>query len=933
MAQAKFSIGIDLGTSNSALAFSSLTGEGGSEVLAIPQWETASTVTESSTVPSFLYLPEEAVAAQIRGRGLGGGEWVAGRLARQKASETPGRVVHSAKSWLCHHAADRSAPFLPWGSDELMREEKISPVSASALILKHLRAAWDARFAGEGPGLQFDAQEITITVPASFDAAAQRLTLAAVEEAGFPDRTRLIEEPQAAFYRWLEQQEDRDDPLPDRDNGVRHVLVIDVGGGTSDFSLFELIAPEGNRDPTIKRVAVSDHILLGGDNVDLAIAHLIEPRLVTGEGRLSAGQWDHLVARCRSLKESVLGCEGAPDEVFTVAVPGRGSRLIAGSLSAQLTRMELEELVLNGFFPACRPTDRPRRALGAVREWGLPYAFDGAVTRHLAEFLQGRPRVDAVLFNGGSLFPQRLRDRLRDQIGLWQEGCRAEVLENAELDLAVARGAAYFGKLVHSEARRIEARAPRAVFLETYREAAHGKSGDQAKRRSLVCILPHGAPSGEVFELSGLDLKLRINRPVRFQIHTSTRHGANKAGDVVDFDPELFHTLPPLETIATVAQPARGELPRTIPVTLNAKVNELGLLQVSCRSLTRGIRQCWPLEFALRPHEGGGPAPARETAPERQAEASAAPDALAGAGERIKTAFTQPLAKRDKLTAGRLFQSLEQSLGCSKGDWNGIVVRGLWTSLEACQASRAISVDHEEAWLILAGFFLRPGFGVAMDESRIDALWGVLSAGPSFPGKRTKLQEYILWRRVAGGLSRERQESVLAEDIDKIREGKICPPELIRMAGSFERLGHELKTELTERFIEMAVDLMSQRKHCAPYLAALGLLLNRAPFYSGPESVAPPELVERAYGALRAFDWKDPEFSEAQTLFLRAARAIDDRRLDLPKSLRHQIAARLEKCGMSPVKVGRLRKAMPIERTERISLFGEALPPGLILGG
>ena len=288
-----------------------------------------------------------------------------------------------------------------------------------------------------------------------------------------------------------------------------------------------------------------------------------------------------------------------------------------------------------------------------------------------------------------------------------------------------------------------------------------------------------------------------------------------------------------------------------------------------------------------------GAAPAVETASDRQAEVSAVPDALADAGERIKTAFTQPLAKRDKLTAARLFQSLEQSLGCSKGDWNGILVRGLWTSLEACQASRAISVDHEEAWLILAGFFLRPGFGVAMDESRIDALWRICSAGLSFPGKRTKLQEYILWRRVAGGLSRERQEIVLAADIDKIREGKVCPPELIRMAGSFERLGHELKTELTERFIEMAVDLMSQRKHCAPYLTALGLLLNRTPFYSGPESVAPPALVEQAYEALRAFDWKDPEFSEVQILFLRAARAVDDRRLDLPKSLRHQIAARL----------------------------------------
>jgi hypothetical protein len=353
---------------------------------------------------------------------------------------------------------------------------------------------------------------------------------------------------------------------------------------------------------------------------------------------------------------------------------------------------------------------------------------------------------------------------------------------------------------------------------------------------------------------------------------------------------------------------------------------------VSCRSLARGVRQVWPLEFNLRPHESGRPASAAETASGGSAEAGAAPDGLAAAGERIEAAF-KPLAKGAKLTAGRVFQSLEQTIGRSKGEWSGILIRGLWTSLEACQTGRAASADHEEAWLILAGFFLRPGFGVAMDERRIDSLWRIISAGSKFPGKRIKLQEYILWRRVAGGLSRERQESVLAAELDKIREGKACPPELIRMAGSFERLGDDLKTELIERFIETAANLASQKKHCAPYLAALGSLLNRTPFYSGPESVASPALVERAYDALRGLDWKDPEFAEAQGLFLRAARAVDDRRLDLSKSLRNKIADKLEKCGVAPVKTGRLRKATPIERNEQASLFGEPLPPGLILGG
>ena len=932
MAQRKFSIGIDLGTSNSVLAFSPLSGEGGSEVLAIPQWDTPSTVTESATVPSFLYLPEEAIAAQLRSHGPGSGDWVVGRLAQRKASETPGRVAKSAKSWLCHHAADRSAPFLPWGSDALAQQDKISPVAASALILAHLRAAWNARFARQGPDFEFDAQDITITVPASFDAAAQRLTLAAAQQAGLPDHARLLEEPQAAFYWWLEQQAGRRDPwrsLPNPQTAARHVLVIDVGGGTSDFSLFELTRHEGSRDPAIKRVAVSDHILLGGDNIDLAIAHLLEPRLATGEGGLSAGQWDLLVARCRSLKERVLGSEAAPDEVLTVSIPGRGSSLFAGSLSAQVTRAELEGLLLDGFFPDCRSTDRPRRALGAIKEWGLPYAFDGAITRHLAAFLRGRPDVDAVLFNGGSLHPLRLRNKLREQIGRWQEGRLPQVLENAQLDLAVACGAAYSGRLLRRRAGRIEAGAARAVFLEAHRKAEYG--GGEAARRSLVCILPHGAAPGQAFELTDLDLHLRINRLVRFRVYTSTRHEERKAGDVVELAPEEFHALPPLETVATVAQPARGELASAIPVQLNARVNELGLLQVSCRSLAPDIPQSWPLEFNLRPHERDLAAPAMEPASLTQAEPNVAPDALAGAGRRISAAFTQPLGKREKLTAPRLLQSLEQILGRSKGDWNGILLRDLWTSLEASQTGRALSVEHEEAWLILTGFLLRPGFGVATDELRIDELWRICSYGLRFPGKRTKLQEYILWRRVAGGLSGERQEIVLAAEKDKIRQQKSVPSELIRMAGSFERIGHELKTELIGQFIETVVELASKQRHCAPYLAALGLLLNRTPFYAGPESIVTPSLVERAYEAFRQFDWNDPEFAEAQVLFLRAARAVDDRRLDLPKSLRNQIADRLQKCGIAPVKAGRLRNFVPVERAERLGLYGEALPPGLIL--
>ena len=273
MTAARFSIGVDLGTTNSALAYVPLSGDAQPEALFVPQWESPGALSEATTLPSFLYLPEDGRSAELPGKVQGTEGWIAGRLARRRAGETPGRVVRSAKSWLCHHSADRSAPILPWGSEELQPAQKISPVRAAALILSALRDAWDSRFAGSG--FAFDAQEITITVPASFDAAAQRLTLNAAEEAGFPAGVRLLEEPQAAFYCWLERH-GAAEPLwegVDRHTAEpRRVLIVDIGGGTSDFSLFELRPGASGAIPDISRVAVSDHILLGGDNIDLALA-------------------------------------------------------------------------------------------------------------------------------------------------------------------------------------------------------------------------------------------------------------------------------------------------------------------------------------------------------------------------------------------------------------------------------------------------------------------------------------------------------------------------------------------------------------------------------------------------------------------------------------------------------------------------------------
>ena len=925
---ARFSIGVDLGTTNSALAYVPLTGDAQPEALAVSQWESPAALVEAPTLPSFLYLPEDGRAAELPGRVPGTEGWIAGRLARRRAGETPGRVVRSAKSWLCHHSADRSAPILPWGSEDLAPAQKISPVRAAAFILNHLRGAWDSRFAGSG--FAFDAQEITITVPASFDAAAQRLTLNAAEEAGFPGSVRLLEEPQAAFYCWLEQYgaaEPLWEGLDPHTAEPRHVLIVDIGGGTSDFSLFELRPGASGAIPDIRRVAVSEHILLGGDNIDLALAALLEPRLVAERGRMSGPQWDHLVASCRDLKERALSGLGSAQEHYVVALPGRGSSLVAGAQTATLARDEVERLVLDGFFPVCDARARPYRTQSGLRDWGLPYAADSAITRHLADFLRDRPRVDAVLFNGGSLHAAVLRQRVLDQIAAWQGGARPIELENAEPDLAVARGAARFGKLLHGHAGRIAAGAARAVFLPVQTAPA---ATNQADPPALICVLPLNAAAEQVFEINLPGLELRTDQLVSFQACSSTRHGRCRPGDVLPWDADAFHALPPLQTIIRTAHGVDVGSDRTVPVRLAAKMNALGLLQISCVGTDPQTPQSWPLEFNLRPHEHGGAAARGAPAPAPVAP-NATTEAQQAARDHIATIFTRPPPKSDRLTANAILKTLERIIGLPRQEWNAALLRNLWPALNEQTMGRKLSVEHEEAWLTLAGFLLRPGFGFAHDGLRMDELWRLRDAGLCFPGKRSKVQEYILWRRVAGGLTAERQERLLAGELASIRAGK-APPELVRLAGSLERLPRETKADLIQTFIAQALQRVEAKQHCAPYLAALGLLLNRAPLYAGPETVVVAEFVVRAYAAFQDFDWAEPELMECCNLFLRAARVVNDRNLDVPKSLRNQIARKLESAGIAPIRTATIKAFTPVGRIDCTTLYGEPLPPGLVLG-
>jgi hypothetical protein len=451
----------------------------------------------------------------------------------------------------------------------------------------------------------------------------------------------------------------------------------------------------------------------------------------------------------------------------------------------------------------------------------------------------------------------------------------------------------------------------------------------------LVCVLPEGAAPSQLFEIADLGLKLRTEQLVRFQAYSSTRKSASRAGDIVSWSEGEFHPLPPLQTIVRTTELSDAETGGMLSVGLTARMNALGLLHISCVSTDPSVQQSWPLEFNMRQHvQGAAGAPGTGRTQEGSAtiEPNASADALETARRQIGIVFTRPVnnSKKNKITAATILKGIERILACAKAEWNAPLLRALWPALEERWDDRRRSADHEEAWLVMAGFLLRPGFGVVGDDLRIDALWRVHDHGSFFPGRRIKSQEYILWRRVAGGLTRERQIRLVAGDIEKIRSGR-APDELVRLAGSLELIPHDTKAELVRCFCEVAVTLAEAKRHCAHYFAALGRLLNRTPLYAGPETVVSPDLVEHAYRAFQHFDWTAPELIDLQTLFLRAARVVDDRSLDLPMPLRGLIASKLEKSGVPALQTAKIRGFVPIERSDRASLYDDSLPPGLIL--
>jgi molecular chaperone DnaK (HSP70) len=922
-------VGIDLGTTHCAVASVDPAQGPGAPLrdFPVPQLVRQGEVSARPLLPSCIYVPAgQELATGALGLPWGGTESrVVGEFARWQGARVPGRVVTSAKSWLCHPGVDRSAPILPWGAPADVA--KLSPVEASALLLGHIAQAWNHAH----PELPLAQQEVVITVPASFDEAARALTVSAARRAGL-EKFTLLEEPQAAFYDYTARHRGN---LARVLESVRLVLVVDVGGGTTDFTLVHAgVSPEG---PLLRRLAVGEHLMLGGDNMDAALARRLEEKLFPGsERRLSATQWTQALQAARGAKEVLLGA--SPPERHGVSLVAEGSRLLGGSLSTELTREEVETLVMDGFFPRASAQERPRRAARmALQELGLPYAQDAAITRHLAAFLAQHaaagfaalgesapaegalPRPDALLLNGGVFNSPQLAERLVEAVSAWWPGApRIALLRHDSLELAVARGAAYYGLVRRGHGLRIGGGAARAYYVALQRAA-------DSSEQPVLCLVPRGFEEGQHADIGERSFSLTLGRPVQFTLYSTTSDRIDKPGDVVPLSDEL-KPLPPIHTVL------KGATAKTtdVPVHLRAGLTEIGTLELFAVSNVADER--WRLEFELRGTGGERELTVTESMPARFAEAK---DNV----ERLYGNKPLPVGPKD---VKQLSRTLEKVLG-PRDTWRVPVLRELWSSLFAGATKRRRSADHERVFYSLAGYTLRPGFGYPLDHWRAEQSFSLFEPLVQHHTEKAVWVEFwVMWRRVSGGLSEDQQRKLY--DYLKphlARRIPLTPPagqpklkgiqpegldEMVRTAASLEHLEPADKAELGGW---MAARLREENKSGGPWPWALGRLGARVPLYGSGHKVVDVAVAESWLTLL--LDLGLARIDGAPFAAAQLARLTGDRMRDLSPELRARTAEALRAAKASDTWVRMVTEVVALEAADEARALGDTLPAGLRL--
>ena len=858
-------IGIDLGTTNSALAYipeihGELPDYPEIQVLQIPQYVAPGQIEARRTLPSFLFLGDQTYV---------------GAYAREQGALVPTKSVHSAKSWLSNPEVDRTAKILPWDAQEGGRV--LSPVDVSTAILSNIRDAWNQAH----PNHPLASQDVVLTVPASFDEEARELTVQAAHAAGI-EKLTLVEEPAAAFYSWIANH------LAQSQKSLfdgQLVLVCDVGGGTSDFTLIR-VHRDGDRIE-FTRTAVGKHLLLGGDNLDLTLAWLVESKLGT---QLSIRQRTALRRQCASAKERMLADANLKSVEITVL--GAGSSLVGGTLKTEITREEALELTLEGFLPFCGIDEKPAEEKRSLfRELGLPYVSDPAVTRHLAAFLSANEdaKPDAVLFNGGFFIPDICQQRVADVMERWY-GRRPAILENRDLDLAVAVGAAYYSYVKATGAGLlVRGGLPRSYYV--------GIGDNEA-----VCLVPRGAEEGQTIELDGQDLHLVANKPVSFRLYSSLTRVDDPVGRLLE-TPEAadLHLHAPLNAVIRFGK--AGE--RLVPVKLRAHLTEVGTLEVWADS--KISEHHWRLQFELRKTAGartsGKPA------------AVVSDEALTQAEALLEAAF-----RAGTLTPEELPGKLEQALALGRNSWPLSAIRKLGDRLLDLAETRRKSPALEMRWLNLTGFMLRPGFGFPGDDFRIEQARRIYAGGIQFANQvQNEIDWWIFWGRVAGGLNKNQQVDIfqrlspvlLPRGGKRPRINNSLLREMWRTGASLELLPLQTKTQLGDALLAQVKkgDMVDTGLWCLSRLGARKL------FYGPINQVLPVQAATRWVEALL----KVPKAEEA---IVAIARRTGDSTRDLSPATLEMIRKRIPEA---------LVPALEGEAEEDLGkVFGEELPSGLV---
>jgi molecular chaperone DnaK (HSP70) len=925
----RYIIGIDLGTTNSAISYVDLTQDTPKHkirIFKVPQLTGPGEITRLSVLPSFLYIPgkydivRESITIPWENAKSADQNFV-GAFARDHGAKVPARLVSSAKSWLCHSNVDRKARILPWGAGNEVY--KVSPVQVTSAYLEHVKNAWNSTIA-EDEEDYLENQILIVTVPASFDEVARDLTMEAAAMAGYGDVT-LLEEPLAAFYSWLIRHGSRWREYV-RPNEL--ILVCDVGGGTTDFTLITLQEFEGS--PRFERIAVGDHLILGGDNMDLALARRIEMRFSSRQKSLNTDRWKALCHQCRQAKEAILS---GHEQSHKITVMGEGSRLIAGTLAAKLDRKEVEETIVDGFFPIADPGESKKKTSRAgISEFGLPYEQEPAITRHLGWFLEqhkedvknlldrDNPSPDLILFNGGALKPVIVQERIRTAIRQWFGESNPDIpgmLENPDHDLSVALGASYYGLVKIGKGVRVGCGSPRAYFLGI---STRDETGVVNTNQAL-CIVERGLDEGTHIELKDYKFEVLANQPVNFEIYSSSYRSGDRCGDLVNID----DSMTPLSPLQTVVKFGIKGVQKQVPVQIEADYTEIGTLAVWCRSLISNHR--WQLQFQLRDDSRSSGVSDLEIFDEA---------IISQVLEKIENAFSN---KTDTAPLESLTKEITNIVERPREKWPLNLIRKIADGLLKERGLKNISPVHESRWLNLIGFCMRPGFAEGFDTQRMAQLWKIYTEGMRFPkNAQVRSEWWILWRRVAGGLKsgQQRQFSQDRTSIMMPKKGikvKLSPQERMEVwmaLANMELLhikdkikwGRQLLAEISSQ------DAKPQHFWSVSRFGARTLLYGPADRVIGPEEVSQwIDLLLTISGK------KYPENSRPLGLALaQMARKTGDRSRDIDDHVIQRILQWMNQDEYFVTHQRYLKEIIPMEKQEESAIFGESLPAGLVLG-